>query len=42
MKQLVSALLAVALLAGLGCGGSSEKGKNSAKDDRPRAADKAD
>ncbi len=42
MKKFLTLLGLLAVLAGLslGCGGSGEKGKNSAKDDRPKPADK--
>lgn len=42
MNSLWTVLLAACLMLAVGCGGGQEKGKNSAKDDRPKPADKAD
>lgn len=42
MKRIWIAFLTSWIVAGLGCGGGQEKGKNSAKDDRPKAVDKGD
>jgi hypothetical protein len=38
MKQWWFYLVVVLSIVSLGCGGAGEKGKNSAKDDRPKAA----
>jgi hypothetical protein len=38
VKQWLTILFAAVVLAALGCGGAGEKGKNSAKDDRPKSA----
>jgi hypothetical protein len=38
MRTVLVVLVGLMLLAGPGCGGAGERGKNSAKDDRPKAA----
>lgn len=42
VNRLWTVFLAAWVIFAVGCGGSQEKGKNSAKDDRPKSGDKVD